>query len=146
MGSDDYRVYAFNANTGALVWKTAVLPHLGIVRATPVVTNGLVYVETGETSPMNSTIYAFNQSTGATVWTNTMNDYATSSPAYANGVVYVASFDDQLYAFDADTGVKLYHSKYGTMGAGTKSSPAVVNGTVYLGDNDHSVYAFALPG
>jgi outer membrane protein assembly factor BamB len=144
VGADDYRLYAFNANTGALVWKTAVLPHLGIVRATPVVTNGLVYVETGETSPMNSTIYAFAQTTGATVWTNTMSDYATSSPAYASGIVYVASFDDQLYAFDADTGDQLYHSKYGTMGAGTKSSPAVVNGTVYLGDKDDSVYAFTV--
>ena len=54
----------------------------------------------------------------------------SSSPAVANGVVYVGSLDGNVYALDARTGGLLW--SYAT-GYGVESSPAVANGVVYVG-------------
>ena len=44
-------------------------------------------------------LYALNASTGALLWKYATGQYVYSSPAVANGVVYVGSFDNNLYAF-----------------------------------------------
>ena len=64
-----------------------------------------------------------------------------SSPAVANGVVYVGSLDNNVYALKASTGHLLW--KY-TTGFFVFSSPAVANGMVYVGSDDKNVYAFGL--
>jgi outer membrane protein assembly factor BamB len=60
----------------------------------------------------------------------------------ANGVVYVGSYDSNLYALNASTGAILW--SFAT-GGNVISSPAVANGVVYVGSGDHKVYAFGLP-
>jgi outer membrane protein assembly factor BamB len=66
-----------------------------------------------------------------------------SSPAVANGVVYIGSDDNNVYALNASTGILLW--SYTTGGAVT-SSPAVANGVVYIGSDGGNVYAFGLTG
>ncbi len=63
-----------------------------------------------------------------------------SSPAVANGKVYVGDGGNHLYALNADTGVLLW--KY-TVGNYVDSSPTVANGIVYFGVyySDHNLYA-----
>ena len=61
-----------------------------------------------------------------------------SSPAVVNGVVYVGSDDNKMYALNAATGTKEW--SYST-GGSVVSSPAVVNGVVYFGSEDDYVYA-----
>ena len=56
-----------------------------------------------------------------------------SSPAVANGVVYIGADDRNLYALNASTGALLW--KYMT-GNAVYSSPAVANGVVYVGSYD----------
>jgi outer membrane protein assembly factor BamB len=60
----------------------------------------------------------------------------------ANGVVYVGSADDNLYAYNAATGAPLWSATAG--GPHYSSSPAVANGMVYVGSFDHNLYAYAL--
>ncbi len=75
-------------------------------------------------------------------WSYVTRKYVFSLPAVANGVVYVGSEDSNVYALNANTGVKLWN--YSTGGV-VKSSPAVANGMVYVGSNHFtSVYAFGL--
>jgi outer membrane protein assembly factor BamB len=62
-----------------------------------------------------------------------------STPAVSNGVVYVASEDQHLYAFDAEAGTMLWS---GALGGLSDSSPAVVDGVVYVGSNPGGLYAF----
>jgi len=66
----------------------------------------------------------------------TGNSVAYSSPAVLNGVVYVGSDDDYVYALDAATGAYIWSYK---TGGSVDSSPAVVNGIVYVGSEDHKV-------
>ena len=61
-----------------------------------------------------------------------------SSPAVANGVVYVGSDDNNVYALNASTGALLWSY---TTGSTVVSSPAVANGVVYVGSSDDNVYA-----
>jgi outer membrane protein assembly factor BamB len=71
-------------------------------------------------------LFAINAATGAQLWSASISsDNAASSPAVANGVVYING--DSLFAFDAKTGAQLWSSSipHGT------SSPAVVGGVVY---------------
>jgi outer membrane protein assembly factor BamB len=56
----------------------------------------------------------------------------------ANGVVYVAADNGNIYALNATTGTKLWSF---TTGSNVFSSPAVANGVVYVGSNDGNVYA-----
>ena len=76
--------------------------------------------------------------TGAQLWSYSTGDSVESSPAVVNGVVYVGSDDDNVYALDAATGTQLW--RYTTVDS-VESSPAVVNGVVYVGSDDDNVYA-----
>jgi len=57
----------------------------------------------------------------------TGNSIYNSSPAVANGVVYVGSYDNKLYAFKIQSGAQLWSA---ATGGGIYSSPAVANGVV----------------
>ena len=62
-------------------------------------------------------------------WSFTTGKAVGSSPAAANGVVYIGSDDNNLYALNAKTGAKLWSYKTGSY---VESSPAVANGVVYV--------------
>lgn len=145
VGADDGRVYAFDAVTGDLKWQTAVLGGCAVVRSSPAIFNGRVYIVTGETCPMDGNFYVFDASSGTQICTHHMADYATSSVAIARGVALVGSYSHQLYAFDASTCDKLWASSFSEMQGGVPSSPAVSRGVAYVGSLDDSLYSFT-PG
>src|SRR5208337_3884510 len=75
-------------------------------------------------------------------WSYKTGNVVDSSPAALNGVVYVGSDDDNLYALKASTGALLW--SYPTGGYG--DSPTVANGVVYVGgggpgNSDYNVWA-----
>ena len=68
-------------------------------------------------------------------WSYTTDGLIFSSPAVANGLVFVgslASAGGKLYALNAQTGAKRWDY---TMEGGIDTSPAVANGLVYVGDD-----------
>jgi glucose dehydrogenase len=71
-------------------------------------------------------------------WSYATGSDVDSSPAIANGVVYVGSWDDKVYALGAGTGALLWSYTTGNV---VTSSPAVANGVVYVGSDDDNVYA-----
>ena len=99
---------------------------------------------------------AINANTVSTLvqaWIGVTGGEITSSPAVANGVVYVGSDVGKLYAFDAAgvtgwSGVPSSCSPLwtATTGGAIESSPAVANGVVYVGSDDHTVSAFNAAG
>ena len=66
------------------------------------------------------------------VWKFSTKDAVEGAPALANGVVYVGSFDEHLYALDLQTGKEKWKYKAGPI----KASPAVRAGAVYVGNAD----------
>ena len=61
-------------------------------------------------APTDDNVYALNASTGAILWSYTTGNAVTSSPAVANGVVYIGSGEwlGNVYALNASTGAKLW--------------------------------------
>jgi hypothetical protein len=79
--------------------------------------------------------------TGALLWSYTANGSVESSPAMANGAVYVGSDDGNVYALNATTGALLWSTN---IGGPLSSSPAVANGVVYLGSGDVNSGAYGV--
>jgi len=77
--------------------------------------------------------------TGALLWIYPTGSGVYSSPAVANGVVYVGSLDHNVYALKHGALLWSYH---GT--SAVESSPAVANGVVYVGSETGNVRAFGL--
>jgi outer membrane protein assembly factor BamB len=124
-------VICLNAFTGETVWEATK----GVAQDiwSVVIVYGSVYADA------NGYVYALNASTGEEIWTYEVeNDEEFYAPTVSNGVVYVGCGDNNLYAFDAYAGTKIWN--YSTSGK-VRTSPAVVNGIVYVGSNDGNVYA-----
>lgn len=75
--------------------------------------------------------------TNQTIWNYTTGHWVDSSPAVADGMVYVGSIDSKVYCLDALTGTQVWNY---TTGKGVYSSPAVTDGRVYFGSHDKKVY------
>jgi outer membrane protein assembly factor BamB len=146
VGSDAGTVTAYSTRDGSRLWRTRAAPAETntVVRSAPAVWNGRVIVTTGETTPMDGHVVALDAAIGVEQWRAKLADYSTSSPAVANGVVYLGSYDTRLYAFAGATGKELWTSGWGTLPRGLNSSPAVAAGNVYVGCRDGSLYAFGL--
>lgn len=74
------------------------------------------------------------------LWKYMTGGYVQSSPAISIDLVYIGSFDGNLYALDTASGALKW--KYNT-GNHVYSSPAISDGVVYVGSDDNSLYAFA---
>src|SRR5256714_9804028 len=133
VGADDNNMYAFNYNTGALLW---TLPTGGPILSSTIIAAGTAYFGSGD-----GKLYAIPAETTTTPkvkWTYQTGGPITATPALGSGgTVYVASQDGSLYAI-SKTGSFLW--KFATGGSIT-SSPAVANGLVYVGSSDHTLYA-----
>lgn len=67
-----------------------------------------------------------------TLWTFQTKDAVEGTPAIANGVVFIGSFDEHLYALDLATGQEKWRYKAGAL----KAPAAVRDGTVCIGNLD----------
>jgi outer membrane protein assembly factor BamB len=138
-GSEDGNVYCLDALTGVKLWNYST-GHL--VCSSPAVYENMVYVGTNDAPGSNgSKLYCLDASTGEHIWeyaTGDENEYGMySSPAVADGRVYIGSGDHKVYCFDAMTGTKLWD--FSTNGE-VVSSPALMNGKVYVGSLDSNLY------
>jgi outer membrane protein assembly factor BamB len=156
-GSDDHKLYAFNAagGLGCDAVKRQCLPLWtgltgNLVRSSPSIVGGHVFVGSED-----SKLYSFDAAgttdcsgtpkTCAPLWTAALPAGTDSSPAVANGVVYVASdtdahSDGRVNAFDAAGVTNCSGSPRTCQPLWTSNTPSffgrtpisVVNGVVYV--------------
>lgn len=99
---------------------------------TPVIEGNTIYT-TG-----NSRVIRVNLTNKQFDWTFSTGDTIRSSPALANGVLYVGSDDGKLYAINAQDGKQLWNFQTGSK---INSSPVYADGVVYVTSLDGTVYA-----
>ena len=75
------------------------------------------------------------------LWKFTTGDSVNYSPVVAKGIVYISSYDGNLYALNAKTGEKIWNYNATELGIG--SSPTVADGIVYVGSGDQNRYLYA---
>ncbi len=82
--NQDGGVYALNAKTGKLLWFSPTYSSF----CSAAVADGAVYVGADDEN-----VYALDAYTGTKLWSYTTAGVVRSTPAVANGMVYVGSFD-----------------------------------------------------
>ncbi|MFL5758918.1 MAG: PQQ-binding-like beta-propeller repeat protein [Thermomicrobiales bacterium] len=155
VGSTDGTFHAIDAGTGVERW-TYVAGHS--ITASPTVVDGVVYVSTGQTEILDDVLFftdqteilddvlfALDERTGKQLWTFPMRGGLTSSPAFADGLVYViggmaANARPAVFAVDAKTGTQRWAFQAEGFVVGT---PSIANGKVCFGDSTGTFYALA---
>jgi eukaryotic-like serine/threonine-protein kinase len=101
-----------------LIKKTGALSRIGGMSAVPILTQEKI-------KPL---------------WTFECEDEIRGSPTLENGVIYVGSYDNNLYALNSTTGDFIW--KYATEG-GIVGKPAFYDNTVFIGSEDNRLHAVA---
>lgn len=88
----------------------------------------------------DSNLYALESATGSVRWAYACGDWIfASTPAVdANGVIYIGSYDQKLYAINPNGTLK----RTWDMGEVIRSSPVISGTRLYVGSNDYKLYAF----
>jgi outer membrane protein assembly factor BamB len=135
-----------DAITTLPLWNISFPGSMGpLYRSSPAIAAGMVFVQSS--SSVNNFL-CINASTGAIVWTSTVGSFDfCSSPAVADGKVFIGADDGKLYCFNATNGQVIWSY---LSGESIRSSPIVAYGNVYVGSDTSSsspsstgqVYAF----
>jgi len=137
-GIHECRIYAFDLSSGRMIWSVS-LPwqYVPCLYTVPSVGYGKIYVPNG----IDGKLYAFEEDTGALTWIANIESvgHHLSTPAIADGKVFIGSPNGKVYALNAETGEIVW---YYTTGGRVHSSPAVAYGKVYIGSNDGNMYCF----
>jgi outer membrane protein assembly factor BamB len=157
VGSEDHNLYAFpTAGCGKAtcnpLWSVRTG---GGVNSSPALVNNTLYFGSQDGKLYAVDARGCGQQVCSPLWTAQVGrTIFASSPAVANGVVYIASFnemgssDSRLYAFNAAGCGQSMCQPLWTAPAGdfVASSPAVAKGKVYIGSGDDLLYAFDANG
>jgi outer membrane protein assembly factor BamB len=126
------KLYALDASTGSARWRSQ---GLGDVVSSPAVAGAVVYVSGLKDG--NAWLYAVDATSGSLRWSQNIGNVWPTSPTVVDGVVFANG--DQLYAFNATTGARLWSAVRGTEEY-FYDSPTVAGGVAYVGGN--KLYAF----
>ena len=136
VGTQDGNLVSIDLMTGLQRWSKPIGNAGYPVAAAPAVDDQNVYVGSGYS------IYAFDRERGTMKWTfddgGALAYTGESSPNVLDGVVYVASKENTIYALDTETGEKLWRYKTNGLIFG---SPAVSGDYVVVGVDDGNIFA-----
>jgi outer membrane protein assembly factor BamB len=135
-GGWDAHVYAMDASTHRVVWRTAVDDYITDSAAYD---RGTVFIGTD-----GGTLYALDARTGKVRWSGSSfskfgrREHFYATPAVAFGRVYAPNTDGYVYAFGERTGDLRWARQAGTY---VYTAPAIWNRTVYVGTWDGHIVA-----
>ena len=140
-GTNLGRFLAVDSASGEIAWET----DFGrCIASSPAVGNGLIYVGLMDPSPCKQHdqqapgfLVALDLETGEEVW-RLRAGVIESSPLVVDGVIYLGTWDRNVYAIDATTGEVRWTYLTGDQ---VKGAAAYRNGVVYIGSYDGKLYA-----
>lgn len=112
---------------------------LGSIYATPVPSQGKVYVATFE-----GKIFALDMKTGREGWSRALGDSIIGSPVVVGKRLLVAS-GENLFALDSETGGDLWQKPFKAKGR-IWASPIIKEDIIYITSMDRSLYALDFTG
>jgi outer membrane protein assembly factor BamB len=133
IGSHDGIIRCLDEDMGSLIWSYEPVG----AYCSPAVVNGNVFIY-GIDEENNSGIICLDEDTGNLIRSYNIEEGGIgSSPAVADGKVFVGSWDNKIYCFDEDSANLIWSYETGDT---VVSSPAVADGKVFVGSNDHNTY------
>jgi outer membrane protein assembly factor BamB len=106
IGNNSGNVYAFNAETGGLIWQSPVSPGF-IIFSSPTVANGVLYVASSldaSATHFDGKLYAVDATTGQVLFSDVVSEgqgearWVNASATVDNGVVYIPNYSDGTVA------------------------------------------------
>lgn len=97
VGSDNGKVYCFNATNGKEVWNFTAIEKpsaFDSIKSSPACSDGIIYFATNEA---NGTVFALNASSGSVVWKHELGTYAMSSPFIYENKLFIGADDGKMY-------------------------------------------------
>ncbi|NLT96007.1 MAG: PQQ-binding-like beta-propeller repeat protein [Clostridia bacterium] len=133
-GSSDFKFYALDAKTGKLLWHFATG---NTIASSPAVGTDTVYF-----GSWDNYFYAVDILTGEEKWKQQCGSQiyyapAGSAPLYYQGKVIISTPAGKVFAFDGQTGEKLWE----VSAASGLSTPVILSGAVIYNTTSGSVYA-----
>jgi outer membrane protein assembly factor BamB len=107
-GKTDYgcRIYALNAYTGAKKWSVSI--DNNHISSSPAVSENRLFIG------VRNDVIALDALSGAKIWNYTTGGVAVLSPVVTGGIVYVGSYNEDVYAlkcFNGRKNMELYNRK-----------------------------------
>lgn len=115
------------------VWYRPIEPYINY-KVQVIAADGKLFISTARG------MYCLDADTGAVLWIYPTEIPLGHSPTYANGKVYVGSYDRTVHCVDAVTGRKVAGWSPHVALAGFETNPLVVDGRVYAGNRDGYFY------
>ncbi|MFH2104527.1 MAG: PQQ-binding-like beta-propeller repeat protein [Chloroflexota bacterium] len=135
-GALDHFVYALNASTGELIWKTELN---GAVMGCPALSSeGLLYIGT-----FQHTLFALDSTRGNILWEFPTEGWLWSGPALNGENLYLGDSEGRFYAVNALDGSEAWEQRPNGPILGL---PLFINETVIFGTESGTVYAFDMNG
>jgi len=131
------RVYALDELTGKVDWISSP-GHFATHVSSPSFADGRVIVGLGD-----QTVASLRSSDGKLMWSAPVrgNFSSESTPAIANGTVFIADAEGYLYAIDERSGARRWDYQFASLVI--HGSPLVAGGIVYLGLEDGELAAIS---
>ena len=128
IGSDDAYLHVVNALSGRRAWR---IDAGAAIRSTPMTVEDYVYfgTEAGDLFCVDLR--------GNVKWRFKAKRALTSSPVYANGIIYICSVDTILYALDAKSGYIIWRFR---MSKASISTPQITDNYIFTGSVDAHIY------
>lgn len=143
VGSVGGTFYAFEADTGRLVWQKE---SPGKFKSSPCLFENRIYI--GNTDNL---LRCMDASTGRIVWTHDTGNDLDSSPCVIDGRLYIAGENGNVRALDPRTGSLIWKTFVGGLGEGSllgsngsETSPAIADGELYGANYDGELYSLDL--
>jgi eukaryotic-like serine/threonine-protein kinase len=134
---------AISLNSGAIL-ATTQIGSGGLEASAAVTADGIYMIAMDGT--LTRLDYEPQRQTFSTAWSVNIGGPAYSSPSYADGVVYVVTeASGLLYAFEGETGEKLWQFVTGTQGDWRSSSPVLIDDILYVASNTQGMLALHNP-
>ncbi len=135
IGSYDRNLYALDANSGRMIWKS---PTEAGITTKPAIFEHSIFVGSEDHN-----LYAISDRTGAVDWKYTTGDAIRSSPRIHNKVIYVGSDDGCMHAINATSGNTLWKTE--TSGP-IRSSVYIDEDRLYFGGEEGEFYCMEVSG
>lgn len=132
-GSEDRRVYALDADTGALRWQYETG---GAVAASPILVGNKVVIGSDD-----GQVYALDAATGKAIWAVPTKSQVEAALVSDNDLIYAASRDGNVYALKAEDGQIVWQARSDQQGA-FRNPPSLGAASLYVVDVNEVLYAF----
>lgn len=137
IASMDHRLYAIDANTGTLKWKSEDLG--GALVAPPSFdTTGKLYIGTSDKQ-----MIALDAQNGNTIWVYNTPGWIWSGASLAHGILYFGDLEGNLFALDSESGTEKWSLK---ADGAIVSKPLVYNDQIFYSTETANIYAVNLDG